>query len=422
MNVTVSKGNLHDFSVCLPASKSLSHRALIAAGLSSTECRLHHVADNNDTSATMHALKMRGASFTKDGEDWLVHGCSHGAIPVQPIDCGESGSTLRFLIPLFAAQPGTAAFTGHGRLMQRPQSVYADLFAKQGLRFEKQGDILYAEGPLSCGTYQAAGDVSSQFISGLLFALPLLPGESRIIVSEPFESESYVGLTLDILHKAGIRVNRQGNTFTVPGNQTYHMPAYTVPGDDSQAAFFAALALISGKDGDILNMDHDSHQGDHVILDHMRAFGAEVSEIPNGYHIHAADPHGAVIDLGDCPDLGPMEFAMAACVRGDSTFLHAGRLRIKESDRIACMKEEMAKLGCMLEDDGDTVYVHGGKGALRPSAVLGHNDHRIVMALSILAACSEQPITIEDAQAVNKSYPDFYQDLARTGAKISYDH
>ncbi|MEE8807121.1 MAG: 3-phosphoshikimate 1-carboxyvinyltransferase [Lactimicrobium sp.] len=421
MKASVSKGSLHDFSISLPASKSLSHRALISAGLSDRTCSLHHVADNNDIAATMQALQMWGTSFAKEGEDWIVHGCTHGRIPSDPIDCGESGSTLRFLIPLFATCKGMAEFTGHGRLLQRPQSVYADIFAKQRLHFAKKDDILYVEGPLSAGTYQVAGDVSSQFISGLLFALPLLSQDSRIIVTEPFESESYVGLTLDMLHKAGIRINRQGNTFFIPGNQCYAMPEYTVPGDDSQAAFFAALALISGKDGDILNMDHDSHQGDHVILDHMRAFGAEVTQIPNGYHIHAVNPHGAVIDLGDCPDLGPMEFAMAACVHGDSTFLHAGRLRIKESDRIACMKQEMAKLGCMLEDDGDTVYVHGGAVLDGNVEVCGHNDHRIVMALSILGACSQHPIIIEDAQAVNKSYPDFYQDLARTGAQISYD-
>lgn len=418
MKKTILPGKIHPAEIFLPSSKSLAHRALITASLAKGDSVIHALAMNNDTQATIAVMEKAGASFERDGEDLIVHGIEHMNYDGSRLDCGESGSTLRFLIPLFSLCPQTAVFTGHGKLMERPQNVYAQLYGEQSLRFERKDSQLFVEGPLKAGTYRLKGDVSSQFISGLLFALPLLEGDSIIEVLPPFESASYVGLTLDALKRSGIHIEQDGLTYHIQGNQTYQPINCTVEGDDSQMAFFAEEAMIHNVPLDVCNVSHTSHQGDHVILKYAEMLGGLVSETNQGYRFNSRTLKGAELDLADCPDLGPALFALATQCQGTTVFHHVARLRMKESDRIACMETELRRLGCTITSDQDSVTITGASPIHGNVTLQGHNDHRIVMALSILASIADGPVCIEGCEAVNKSYPNFFEDLAGTGVII----
>jgi 3-phosphoshikimate 1-carboxyvinyltransferase len=419
MDTIITPSCIQETAVSIPPSKSLSHRALITAALAPGTSIITNLAENKDTEATKRVLSSLGAEFEKEGNRTIVHGIQDlSAYEGQVLDCGESGSTLRFLIPLFALRNQTVRFTGHGRLMERPQSVYEDLFQKSHLFFEHTDQEIVLRGPLQAGEYTVDGNVSSQFISGLLFALPLCKGNSTLTVREPFASKSYVRLTLDALAKAGIVIRETGNVFTIPGSQTYQPFTSRMEGDASQAAFLAELGLIQKTPLEVWNLSHDSHQGDAVIFEIIRSLGAEVKEVPEGYRIVPGNLKGSVIDLEDCPDLGPALFALASQCEGMTTFLHAGRLRIKESDRIAAMEEELRKLGCRITSDPDTVRVEGPARIKGNVTLKGHNDHRIVMALSVLATIADGPVVIQGSQAVSKSWPSFFEDLKSAGGKI----
>lgn len=420
MIAAVSKGECRNGAVAVPASKSLSHRALLAASLCKGTCLIRNLGTSRDIQATRGAMEHFGARFEDTEDGVIVHGTPRPVYDGGVVDCIESGSTLRFLIPVAAMQEQEAVFSGHGRLMERPQTVYEEIFRSRGLLFEKKDGQLHVRGPLTGGTYEVEGNISSQFISGLLFALPLAEKDSTIIVRPPFESESYVGLTEDVLAKAGIRIERDGLTFHIAKGQHYSVRELSVPGDDSQMAFFAAEALIRNAKIEVTNADHDSRQGDHVIVDHIRSFGGHAAETEKGYCFSGGKLHSTEIDLGDCPDLGPVLFALASRAEGETVFTHCERLRIKESDRIACMEEELAKLGCFMESEGGTVRVRGITPVRGGAHLSGHNDHRIVMALSVLASSSEVPVYIHGAEAVSKSYPDFFRDLSGTGVKVEY--
>ena len=415
MRAQISHSNVKEGAfISLPSSKSLSHRALITAALATGVSKIDGVAISKDIEATMRAISALGASFTVNGNTITVKGAGSLLKSDGVVDCGESGSTLRFLIPLFALLEKETVFTGHGKLMERPQSVYEELFEKQGLQFEKDGSFLKVKGPLHGGYFSLPGDVSSQFFSGLLFALPLCKEDSVIEILAPFESSSYVNLTIEALRKAGVQATLKDDILHIPGNQTYHSFETTVEGDDSQMAFYAEMALIHQAEVEVGNVSHDSMQGDHIIIDFACQSGAKVIETEKGYLF--AGGHGKAItaDLSNCPDLGPALFALATQLEGTSVFTGCGRLRIKESDRIACMEEELRKLGCDISSKGDRVTVKGKTELNRNVILHGHNDHRIVMALAVLASISDGCI-IEDGQAVSKSYPHFFDDFRACG-------
>lgn len=418
MRKIIKGSQLQPSSISLPSSKSLSHRALITASLANGTSVIHGLTDSADTLATKRCMERLGAKFEKNGTDIIVHGISSFQYDGTDCDCGESGSTLRFLIPIFALLNQEITFVGHGKLMQRPQSVYEEIFAKQNLLFERIDNKLSLQGPLASGKYVVKGNVSSQFMSGLLFALPLLKKDSILEIEAPFESSSYVGLTLDSLKHAGIQIKQEGLTYYIPGNQTYQPFDCTVEGDDSQMAFFAEAACIQNVPIDVCNVRHDSIQGDHVIVDIIKRMGGNVEEIENGYRFSGNQLKGCQIDLADCPDLGPALFALASQCEGTTTFINAGRLRIKESDRIACMEEELRKLGVAISSTEDVVTIHGKKGISTDVMLYGHNDHRIVMSLSMLASLTEKQIIIDGAEAVNKSYPRFFEDYVKIGGMV----
>ena len=404
-------------SVTVPPSKSMAHRALLCAGLAVGETRIQGILPSQDMEATCRALTALGASIVRQGSLARVQGVAgRPKAPQGPVDCGESGSTLRFLIPAFALASAPARLTGRGRLPQRPLGPYGAIFHGQGLPFAQDETGVSFQGPLAPGDYGLPGDVSSQFISGLLFALPLLPGDSHIRIQPPFESRGYVNMTLQVMDAFGVQAAfLDGLTLRVPGNQRFTAPAapFLVEGDDSQAAFFLTLDAILG-DVSVAGLSPRSIQGDRVMGEILARCG----------HVPGQPPRPLapfVADLGDCPDLGPILMTLGLFCRGESRLLNAGRLRLKESDRGTAMAQELSKLGGQASLAGDEIRIRQSR--LRPGPALSsHGDHRIAMALAVAALGARIPADIQGAEAVEKSYPDFWKDLAAIGARVELCH
>ena len=402
-------------------SKSMAHRAVLCAALADGESRLTGLAHSQDIDATLAAAAALGAQV-EAGESWArIAGAAPLQAPAAPVDCCESGSTLRFLIPLAALTGRPVAFTGRGRLMQRPQSVYQELFASQGLRFEQEGDTLTVAGPLRPGCFSLAGDVSSQFISGLLFALPLLDGDSRLRLKPPVESRSYIEMTRAAQSRFGVASAWLDEyTLAVPGGQAYRPRDMAIEGDWSQAAFPAALGVLAG-DVTVTGLEPGTLQGDAVILDILRRCGGRAEAVPGGVRFQKSALHGTKIDLADCPDLGPILMALSLLCEGETVITNAGRLRLKESDRIAAMEQELRKLGGQIESDGGTVTIRRSVLHAPAGPLWGHNDHRVVMSLTVLAAAAGLPVQIDGAEAVAKSWPGFFAAVRQLGVEVQTD-
>lgn len=408
-------------TIKLPCSKSLAHRAIICASMADGTSHISNVDFSVDIDATIMAMQHLGAKIIKKEHEVIVEGNSKFIYDQKEVNAYESGSTLRFLIPVFSLCSSEVTFTGSKRLMERPQNVYEKLFKKQNISF-KHDDKIKINGKLHSGLIEIDGNISSQFISGLLFALPLLEDDSKIFIRPPFESKSYVDLTLQILKIFNIEAYYLDEyTLYIKGNQKYLACDYEVEADYSQLAFFAALGLINNEIS-CINFSLDSLQGDKQILDAIECMQGNIVNIDNGFIFKPSDLKASTIDLQNCPDLGPMLFALATQAQGQSVFTNALRLRIKESDRIKAMEEELRKLNQDISSSEDTVYVKG-KNSVRANEVLNsHNDHRIVMALSILATISETIVEIDQVEAINKSYPKFFEDLRKCGIRVElYD-
>lgn len=400
MKVTINPGRAVG-RIAAPPSKSYAHRLMIGAALAQGRSVVRGVSQSEDMLATLDCLSALNRTYTLEGDTLTVTGdASHETgIPLFP--CRESGSTLRFFIPLSLVKGGQATFTGTKRLMERGIKVYEDLFRGKGITVDKTDGSVTLRGTLTPGDYALPGNVSSQFVSGLLFALPLLPGDSRIRILPPVESEPYIRMTVEAMKAFGVRVEREDDhTYLVPGGQQYRPAEVTVEGDWSNAAFLLGLNTLGGQ-VTVTGLRTDSLQGDKVCLAHLDRLTRP----------------GAEIDLSACPDLGPVLFAIAAAKHG-GRFTGTARLRIKESDRAAVMAEELKKFGVTVEVWDNDVCVHPG-GLTPPKEPLkGHNDHRVVMALSLLASFTGGEI--REAQAVNKSYPNFFDDLKRLGLTLGW--
>lgn len=386
MNVQISPRKLSG-AVTPPPSKSMAHRVVLAQMLSAHPGATFNQGDSQDIQATRRCVEALTAA-------------QPGALP--QLDCGESGSTLRFLLPVALAVAGGGRFTGRGRLMERPQQPYFDLFEEKGIRYELADGVLTVEGQLTPGVYALPGSVSSQFVTGLLYALPLLPGDSEIRMTTPLESRGYVDMTLDVLTQFGIRVeNRDHETFLVPGNQSYQGRDITLESDWSQAGFwYAALAL--GSSLEINGLNAFSTQGDMVVVPH---------------YLRLIQPGDLEISISDCPDLLPPLAVMAALRRGTTRFTNAARLRLKESDRLTTTAALVNALGGQAEELPEELIVHGQE-SLSGGTVDGANDHRIVMAAAVAATACANPVTILGAEAVNKSYPGFWDDYRTLGGDV----
>lgn len=394
MNVEIKKFKSNGV-VAAPPSKSVAHRLLLCSALSQGESIIKNVHFSEDIEATLRCITALGAKWEKIEDGVKVFGIDASkSEPTEVFDCGESGSTLRFFVPLAWIGGSRFEFTGAKSLMNRPQSEYEAICKKQGVRFKLGDDYILTKGKMKAGTFTVSGNVSSQFISGLLFALPLLDGDSTINILEPVESSPYIDMTIDTLASFGVKVERRSKTeIFVQGNQKYTAGSFTVEGDFSTAAFFDALNFLGGT-VKVSGLDEMSRQGDKVYGDIFRSLELCTPEI----------------DLSDCPDLGPISFALAS-VKNGALFTGIERLRLKESDRIYSMVTEMEKLGVKFDVCDDKVRVYPTK-LQKPSAPLSsHNDHRVAMALSILL--TQVGGEIEQAQAVNKSCPDFFEKLMK---------
>ena len=406
--------------IAAPPSKSMAHRAVLCAALAVGRSHITHLEFSKDISATLSAAAQLCAAVGTGADDATVQGLGHFLPLTAPVDCCESGSTLRFLIPIASLTGQPVTFTGRGRLMERPQSVYETLYREQNLRFEQSPAGLTVEGALTPGSYRLAGNVSSQFISGLLFALPLLAGDSTLHLIPLVESRSYIEMTRAAQRRFGVESRWQDETtLLIPGGQKYRPCDYTVEGDYSQAAFPAVLGAVQGG-VTLKGLSADTLQGDAAILDILRRCGASFRTTDAGIVFEKAPLHGVDIDLADCPDLGPVLMVLGLLCEGTTTIRNAERLRIKESDRIAAMEAELRACGGVLESEGGTITITGCAGALHaPDGVLsGHNDHRVVMSLAVLAAAAGLPLTVDDAEAIQKSWPGFFADAAPLGVEV----
>ena len=395
MNVTIRPGRA-DGVAAVPPSKSCAHRLLICGALAKGTSVIDGVIESEDMLATLDCLRALGASVTKSGA--VVTVCGRAETPAGPFPCRESGSTLRFLLPVALALGTEAVFTGTERLMARGVSVYEEALAPKGITFTHTPRSLTVRGALTPGEYILRGDVSSQFVSGLLLALPLLAGESVIRLLPPVESRSYIGLTLDALAQFGVRIEAEGDTLRIPGGQPYMPCRAYVEGDWSNAAALAALNALGGH-VTLTGLNPDSRQGDRVCLSLLARL----------------DTPDAQIDLSDCPDLGPVLFAAAALKNG-ARFTGTRRLRIKESDRAAAMARELAKFGIRAEVGENDVRILPGTLVPPKEPLESHNDHRVVMALTLLAARAGGTVT--GAEAVNKSFPGFFRTVRDLGLEI----
>ena len=399
MLVKINRSDLFG-EATFPPSKSDSHRLLIAAALADGESVIHGISKCEDIEATMESLRMLGADIHVLDDTATVKGVDiRGADISGDLPVNESGSTLRFLIPILLLTEKEARLVGKKRLFERPLTIYEDITRRVGGRFDIGDGELTIKGKLEGGEYRLRGDVSSQFITGLLFALPLLQNDSRIIIEPPFESRPYVNMTIDTLRKFGVKVRFDNeNEITVFGNQKYTKTEEKVEGDWSGGAFLIALKLLHPHI-QVNGYNLDTLQGDSACISYLE-------KIKDG---------NAVLDISDCPDLGPILFAMAAYF-GEAEFVGTRRLVIKESDRCAAMKAELEKLGAVVEIFENSVKIKGGNLHTPNTTLYGHNDHRIVMSLAVL--CTVLSGEIEGAEAIKKSYPEFFDVLSSIGGKL----
>ena len=387
-------------TVTAPPSKSMAHRLLIGAGLSEGESIVRRLAFSEDVKATIDCLRALGAVIKLDGDTAFVKGVDvRKAIGTAAVlRCNECGSTLRFFTPLCMLSGEARVLTGSPYLMTRPMDVYERIARDQGIRFEKASDHLTVQGTLNSGVYEVAGNISSQFISGLLFTLPLLDGDSELRILPPVESKPYIDMTVAALKEFGVSVDQSDHTYLIKGGQHYRPADVTVEGDYSNAAFFEALNY-AGSSVKLDGLRENTLQGDSV-------YKILFKNIKNGI-----DP----IDIADCPDLGPVLFVVAALC-GGARFTGTRRLRIKESDRADAMRQELEKFGINMEVGENEAIVHGGTLRQPTEALSAHGDHRIVMALSVLLTVTGG--VIDGAQAVNKSFPDFFEKMQNLGAEV----
>ncbi len=404
MNITITP-TLLTGTVTPPPSKSQAHRLIIAAALAPGESVIENIVLSEDMKATLRCIENLGARWRCEGSVLTIQGMAEAPDTALPLfDCGESGSTLRFFIPIALAVCGGGRFTGRGRLMQRPQQPYFDLFAEKGIFYEQTDGLLTVKGRLAPGRYALRGDISSQFFTGLLYALSLLPGESEIISTTALESRDYVAMTIEAQRIAGVTVKSEALRFICPGGAVYRPFIHRVEADWSQAGFWYAAAAC-GNPLTIAGLNPDSAQGDRVIRD----FITEMASLGE-----------KTFDVSGCPDLVP-PLAAAAALRpaGEVTRITgAARLRIKESDRLATVHAALACMGAIITEEPEALTITGSGELPGGCTVDAANDHRIAMMTAIAATKALNPVTVNGAECVAKSYPDFWADYTALGGRI----
>ncbi len=414
-NIQIDHSSLHG-TVEVPPSKSDVHRALICAALAKGRSVISPVAFSQDILATIDCIKALGAEVTAEGGKLTVDGTNTFCAENAALHCRESGSTVRFMIPVAAAGGVSSVFTGSGRLPKRPLGLYETLLPAHGVSCKTPGGLPFEiSGKLTPGVFEVPGDISSQFITGLLFALPLLGEDSEIRLTSPLQSKGYIDMTLDAMRRFGVCAEERGGSYFVKGGQSYTPCEYKTEGDWSQAAFFLVGASLGG-DVTVAGLREDSRQGDREIVDLLRRFGASVESIPGGVRCKARELHGIEIDASQIPDLVPVLSVCGAYAEGETRIYNAQRVRLKESDRLAAMKNALSSCGADIEETADGLLIHG-KPTLSGGFAEGCNDHRIVMSMAIAALRSENPITVSDKESITKSYDAFFEDYTSLGGR-----
>jgi len=420
MDITVSPGTYHG-TVTVPPSKSAAHRAILAAALAKGQSIIGNVDLSSDILATVGACRSLGCDIVIEENTHyttltVVGGLSLSGEAV--IDCAESGSTLRFFIPVACTLNGTKTFTGHGRLPYRPVDAYLQIFDSQGIGYACPSDAnlpLTVSGTLHGGAMSVDGRVSSQYVTGLLFALPLLREDSDICVLGGFESRGYVDLTVDMLRRFGVDIGVSDDIFSVKGAQRYTPCNILVEGDYSQAAFFIVAGAIAGNIR-ITGLDARSLQPDSAIVSIMRRMGADITEQDDALVVKQSALFGTEIDVSQCPDLVPPLAIAAAYAQGETRITGAARLRIKECDRLHALAVNLNHLGIQTVENDDALIVRGG--AVHGGTIDTFGDHRIAMAFTVAAAGAKDMIRIPKAECIDKSYPKFYDDIKALGGNI----
>jgi 3-phosphoshikimate 1-carboxyvinyltransferase len=405
-------------AVVVPPSKSQTHRAIIAASLAKGKSVIHNVATNDDVAATIAAMEKIGVKIINNGTQLIINGVSRVMISDDNfIDCNESGSTLRFVIPMMTLSREKVVYTGKPGLMKRPMAVYDAVCRQHGMNYQQTDKAIIVSGTLNPGVYEIPGAISSQFISGLLFALPLLKGDSELRVTEPLESKGYIDLTIDTLRSFGVVVEPREYGYFVRGNQYYVPTNITIESDQSHMAFFAAAGVLSG-DVFCRNVSPASLQPDRRILDVIAAMKGSFEIRESGIMFMKSQLYGCNVDVSQCPDIAPIISVLGALAKGTTVVENAQRLKYKESNRLQSTHDILKSFGVDVEMT-ETSLIIRGRDTLEGGVIDPANDHRIVMSAAIAASRASKPVLIKHAEAVSKSYPDFFADFKKVGGEFA---
>lgn len=405
--------------VKIPPSKSMAHRAVICASLSKGKSKITNIEYSDDIIATINAMRALGSEIEIFDDYLEIDGSSVFSKNVGEIDCNESGSTLRFMVPLAIAKEAEMRFIGKGNLGKRPLTTYYEIFDRQGIEYSyKEGELdLKVKGNIKGEEFKIRGDISSQFISGLLFTLPLIKEDSKIIITTNLESKGYIDLTLSMLDYYGISVvNNDYKEFIIKGNQKYTPKDYKVEGDFSQSAFFLVADAL-GSDVLVRDLNMDSLQGDKEVIEIIERMGCKILSKEDGIKVKVNDLTPTIIDAAQCPDIIPVLTVLASLTTGITKVINAERLRIKECDRLKAITRELNKLGASVTELENSLLIEGVE-SLTGGTVSSWDDHRIAMSLAIAATCAKDEVIIENPSCVKKSYPSFWRDYKLLGGKV----
>ncbi len=405
-------------AVAAPPSKSMTHRALTLAALAKGRSTIRNPLTADDTEATSRVLAELGVEISRGGE-WFVDGGILNA-PVKALDCGESGTTLRFMASACALVDGDCRLVGGPSLSSRPVAPLLDALAQIGVKSESRGGLppvtINGTGRIGGGEAHLPGDVSSQFVSALLTVAPLADSPVKISLTTRLESRPYVAMTVDAMRTFGVEAEHTPDMMTLTAPLTpYRATTVTVEGDWSSASYLLAAGVLAGE-ARVTGLSHVSSQADKAIINILVEMGAEVKACSDSVTVRSSKLSGITADLSDCPDLFPVVSALCAAAKGTSRLTGLARLRLKESDRVAAMAEGLTRMGAIVEYDADSATIRGGN--LRGAEVDPWGDHRIAMSLAVIALRAEGQTNIKDAGCVSKSYPGFWGDLAALGGRL----